>query len=464
MVLEISTTHRPATDLGYLLHKNPSRLHTAEMSFGEAWVFFPEATEDRCAAVLAIEVDPIQLVRGRGEGGPLEQYVNDRPYAASSFLSSAIGEFFSTAMGGRSKERPELAETEIPVEIRIPVLPCKGGEAFFRRLFEPLGYDIEVKQIPLDERFPEWGASHYLDVTLRKTGLLKDVLVHVYVLIPVLDNNKHYWVNEQEVQKLLFRGKGWLESHPEKELITKRYLANQRTLTRLALAALAEEGDPDPDAQTEEHNEEEEKVERKLSLHDQRLNTVVAALKSSGAHRVADLGCGEGKLLQLLLKEKQFEEIVGMDVVYSVLERAKSRLRLDRLPPKQADRIKLIHGSLMYRDQRLAGYDAAAIVEVIEHLDPPRLAAFQRVVFEFARPGTVVITTPNSEYNALFEGMAEGAMRHKDHRFEWTRAEFEAWANEVAAMHGYTVRFMPIGPEDAEKGAPSQMGVFTRGA
>ncbi|MBN9504100.1 MAG: 3' terminal RNA ribose 2'-O-methyltransferase Hen1 [Armatimonadetes bacterium 55-13] len=469
MILEISTTHVPATDLGYLLHKNPDRIHTAEMTFGEAKVFFPEASPERCTAELMIEVDPVKLVRGRsgpsGEGGLLEQYVNDRPYVASSFLSSAIGEFFSTAMGGRSKERPELAAMPIPLAIRIPVLACRGGESLFRRFFEPLGYEIEAKGIELDETFPDWGASHYLDVTLRITALIKDVLAHLYVLIPVLDNNKHYWVGEDEVQKLLRRGKGWLESHPEKELISKRYLAHQRNLTRLALAHLSEaEGDPDPDAQVEEKNAEEEKVERKLSLHEQRLSTVFAALKASGAHRVIDLGCGEGKLLTLLLKDKQFTEIVGVDVVFSVLERAKSWLRLDRLPSKQLKRIKLIHGSLMYRDNRLAGYDAAAVVEVIEHLDEPRLASFERTVFEFARPGTVVITTPNQEYNALFEGMAEGAMRHRDHRFEWTRAQFQDWANGVAEKHGYTVRFAPIGPEDAEKGAPSQMGVFTRGA
>lgn len=468
MVLQIRTTYAPATDLGYLLHKNPGRIHSAEMTFGEARVFFPEATDESCAAVLTIDIDPIKLVRGRGpggEGGLLEQYVNDRPYAASSFLSSAIGELFSTAMAGRSKERPELAETAIPLEIRIPVLACKGGEAFLKRFFDPLGYQIESKPIKLDTQFEEWGDSHYLDVTLTITAKIKDVLAHLYVLIPVLDNNKHYWVDEMEIQKLLRRGKGWLESHPEKDLIAKRYLLNQRVLTRLALAQLEEqEGDPDPDAEIEQKNEEEEKVERKLSLHEQRLHTVVAALKGCGAHRVLDLGCGEGRLLRLLLKDKQFTQIVGMDVVYSVLERAKSWLKLDRLPPKQAERISLIHGSLMYRDKRLAGFDAAAVVEVIEHLDPPRLAAFERVLFEFARPATVILTTPNQEYNALFEGMAEGSMRHRDHRFEWTRAEFTSWATQISEKHGYTVRFLPIGPEDPERGAPSQMGVFTRGA
>jgi len=467
MILEISTSHTPATDLGYLLHKNPDRVHEAEMTFGRAWVFFPESTVEQCSANLLIEVDPVKLVRGRkgpsGEGGLLEQYVNDRPYAASSFLSAAIGEFFSTAMGGRSKERQALADQPIPLRVRIPTLPCKAGEGLIRGIFEPLGYQVHLTRVPLDETFEEWGDSHYYDVTLEATTHLKTFLAHIYVLIPVLDNNKHYWVDKQEIDKLLRRGKGWLESHPEKELITKRYLAHQWSLTREALAQLVDES-ADPDEDQLEHDKEEEKVERPLSLHDQRLAKVTETLKASGAHRVIDLGCGEGRLLQLVLKEKQFTEILGMDVAFSVLGRAQSRLRLERLAPKQAERIKLIHGSLMYRDKRLAGYDAAAVVEVIEHLDPPRLAAFQRSIFEFARPQTVVITTPNREYNELFPGMEEGAMRHKVYRFEWTRVEFQEWADAVAEAHGYSVRIEPIGPEDATHGAPSQMGVFSRGA
>lgn len=467
MILEISTTHVPATDLGYLMHKNPTRVHQAEMTFGNAWLFFPEASEQKCTAALMIEVDPVRLVRGRqgpsGEGGMLSQYVNDRPYAASSFLSSAIAEFLSTAMGGRSKERPELVEQALPLSVRIPVLPCRGGEGLIRGFFEPLGYEVTVQALPLDDQFPDWSTGHYFDVTLSGNLLLKDLLAHLYVLIPVLDNNKHYWVAQDEIQKLLRRGKGWLESHPQKELITRRYLAHQHNLTREALAQLVDETE-DPDQDAVEKDQEEEKVERPLSLHEQRLHTVLGALKTSGAHRVLDLGCGEGRLLKLLIKEKQFTEIVGMDVAISSLERAKSYLKFDWLAPKQQERIKLIHGSLMYRDKRLAGFDAAALVEVIEHMDPPRLAGFVRSIFEFARPQTVVITTPNREYNQLFVGMAEDSMRHRDHRFEWTRAEFSEWASAVATAHGYTVQIEPIGPVDEAHGAPSQMGVFTRGA
>src|SRR5436190_17920500 len=149
MLLTITNTKPPATDLGYLLHKNPSRVQSFELSFGKAHVFYPEATENRCVAALLLDVDPVGLVRSRrgpaGEGGLLDQYVNDRPYVASSFMSVAIAQVFGSALSGRSKDRPELVETPLPLEARLSVLPCRGGEGFLRRLFEPLGYDVTAR-------------------------------------------------------------------------------------------------------------------------------------------------------------------------------------------------------------------------------------------------------------------------------------------------------------------------------
>jgi 3' terminal RNA ribose 2'-O-methyltransferase Hen1 len=207
---------------------------------------------------------------------------------------------------------------------------------------------------------------------------------------------------------------------------------------------------------------EEGTLERPLSLNEQRLGTVLGALRASGATSVLDLGCGEGRLLRLLLAERQLTRIVGMDVSHRALEIAAERLKLDRMPAMQRERISLLHGSLLYRDERLTGFAAAAVVEVIEHLDPPRLAAFERVAFEFARPGTVVVTTPNAEYNVRWPTLPAGKFRHRDHRFEWTRAQFEEWASRIAARFEYAVRFAPVGPVDDEVGSPTQMGIFTR--
>jgi 3' terminal RNA ribose 2'-O-methyltransferase Hen1 len=463
MLLTISTTHQPATDLGYLLHKHPERFQSYDLSFGKAHVFYPEASAERCRVCLVLDVDPVGIVRGKGQGeGLLDQYVNDRPYVASSFLSVAISQVFGSALQGRCNDRPALVATPIALEARLDVLPVRGGERFLQAVFEPLGYSIEAMRHPLDERFPEWGTSPYFSVRLSKLTTLAELLNHLYVLIPVFDNAKHYFVGEEELEKLLTKGRGWLANHPEREEITRRYLKFQPSLFRQALARLVRDDEPS-ETEDEEHrlaDLPEEVLERPLSLHEQRIGAVLAALRASGAKRVLDLGCGEGKLLRELLKDRQFEEIVGMDVSIRTLETARDRLKLDRLPERQAARIKLIHGSLCYRDDRLQGFDAAAIAEVVEHLDPPRLSAFERVVFEFARPRTVVVTTPNREYNVTWENVGDGRLRHPDHRFEWTRQEFQEWAQGIAKRYGYVVRFLPIGPADAALGAPTQMGVF----
>lgn len=460
MLLEISTTHRPATDLGFLLHKNPARAQSFELPFGRVHVFYPEASAKRCTMVVLLDVDSVGLVRGTG--GLLQQYVNDRPYVASSFLSVTIARVFGSALKGECKERPELAATPIPLEARLMALPSRGGESFLRRLFEPLGYEVTSASHPLDPTYPDWGQSRYFAMTLIATKRLSELLGHLYVLVPVLDDEKHYWVSQDEVEKLLRYGEGWLPAHPERELIAARYLKHQRGLVREALARLVVEEEPDPDEADEVGEAEEAALERRVSLNEQRIGAVLSVLKGTGAKRVLDLGCGEGKLLQMLLRDRQFEEILGIDVSWRALEIATQRLKLDRLAPKQRERVRLEHGSLMYRDPRLADFDAAAVVEVIEHLDPPRLAAFERVVFECAQPRTVIITTPNAEYNPKWESLPAGRFRHRDHRFEWSRDQFRMWANEVAGRFGYAVRFLPVGAEDPEVGPPTQMGVFSR--
>ncbi len=465
MLLTITTTHNPPTDLGFLLHKHPDNVRTVSFPFGDAHVFFPEAGDDRCTAALLVEVDPVGLVRNgrKGRKGQesfsLAGYVNDRPYAASSFLSVVLGKVFGTAMTGRCERRPGLAEQALPFDVEIPTLPCRGGPSVLRSLFEPLGYEVAADAVPLDDRFLLWGESRYLSVRLRGTVRLADLLAHLYVLLPVLDDDKHYWVGEDEARKLMDKGEGWLGAHPARDLITRRYLKHRRSLAAGVLAQLAEDDPSEPGAADQALDREEEVVvERPVSLNQRRLDAVVAVLTAAGAARVIDLGCGEGRLVQALLREASVNQVTGVDVSTRVLE----RVRLDQMSDRQRARVTFLHGGLTYRDRRFGGFDAATLVEVIEHLDEPRLAALEQVVFAHARPATVVVTTPNREHNVRFESLPAGQFRHRDHRFEWTRAEFRGWAERVAAERGYAVRFAPIGDEDPDVGPPTQMAVFSR--
>ena len=466
MLLRITNTRSPAADLGYLLHKHPDRVQAFELPFGKAHLFYPEVEDSRCTAVLLLDVDPVALVRKRGgragDAFPLAQYVNDRPYVASSFLSVAIARVLGSALKGSCPARPELVDACLPLEAAVPVLPCRGGVRLARRLFEPLGYEVEAEHLDLDPEYEEWGSGPYISLRLRAEKRLSDLLSHLYVLVPVTDDAKHYWVSRDEVEKLLRHGEGWLAEHPEKELIAERYLAHQRSLARAALTRLLGEEEADPEAKAEANAKEEEALERRINLNDLRLDAVEEALLRRDPRRVIDLGCGEGKLLRRLLGVKALDEVVGMDVSHRSLEIASRRLKLDRLPDRVREKVRLFHGSLTYRDERLGGFDAAAVVEVIEHIDAGRLPFFERVLFEFARPSVVVLTTPNAEHNVRFEGLAAGAFRHRDHRFEWTRSEFQAWGRGVAEAHGYEVAFEPIGEDDPEVGPPTQMGVFTR--
>jgi 3' terminal RNA ribose 2'-O-methyltransferase Hen1 len=467
VIVTITTTREPATDLGYLLHKHPDRLQGFEVSIGTAYVCYPEAAVDRCTAALILEVDPIGLARGRsGPQGPepfsLGQYVNDRPYAASSMMSVALSRTFRTAMSGRCDARPELAAAAIPLELRVPALPCRGGAELAGRLFTPLGWQVDARSLPLDPELPGWGDSRYVDLRLTGTVRLAEALNHLYVLLPVLDDAKHYWVSPDEVDKLVRAGGGWLAGHPEKTLITNRYLRHRGSLTRVALARLAESDDLVPE-QLDDADAPPlvgEDLDHPVPLAELRRAAVLAAVRATGARSVGDLGCGEGVLTADLLAEPAIERVLAVDVSARTLEAAARRLRLDRMTETQRSRLQLFQSSLTYRDERLRGLDAVVLMEVIEHVDLPRLEALERCVLGDARPGSVIITTPNAEYNMRFETLPAGAPRHRDHRFEWSRAEFRVWAERVAATYGYEVRFLPVGLEDQELGPPTQLAIL----
>lgn len=452
-------TDYSARDLGFLLHKHPDHLHERETAQGRVSIFYPEVGQDRCRAVIHLSVDPVGLVRGRSDkaDGLLTQYVNDRPYAANSLLSVAMSRAIGQTMAGKSKERQALADRVLPYEVRVVPVAVSGGLNVIERLFAPLGYTVDVRT--LDDR----GGRAIFDLRLTVAARLADILSHLYVLVPVLDNAKHYWIDADEVEKLLAKGGDWLPLHPERDMIAKRSLKHRHGLVARALDRLSE-AVPDDDEDESAAPETEEVIERPIRLHDLRLDAVRDAILSSGAESVLDVGCGEGRLIRRLMKERQIKRIVGVDPSVRSLEIAGRRLHLDDAGDALRERVQLQMGSLTYGDRRWQGFDAATLVEVIEHIDPPRLSALELSLFGDAAPRVIVVTTPNREYNVLFEGMAPGTLRHRDHRFEWTREEFEVWATRVAGRYGYKVETGPLGPVDESYGAPSQMATFGRAA
>jgi 3' terminal RNA ribose 2'-O-methyltransferase Hen1 len=483
VLLTLSTAAEGATDLGYLLHKHPGRVQEFEQSFGVAHVFYPEATDDRCTVALLLEVDPVALVRGKGQrdaGFSLAQYVNDRPYAASSMLAVALGRVFRTALAARCEARPELVDRAWPLEVHVPAVPCRGGAAVAERFFGPLGWQVDATPIPLDPEVPAWGDSRYVDLRLTGSMRVADALSHLYVLLPTLDAAKHYWVGSDEVDKLVRAGGAWLAGHPARDEIARRYLAHRTTLAASAIARLAEVDDATPEA-LDDAVPDEGGVEEaaggapdggaaptsgvagtpSVPLARLRREAILAVLRDAGARSVVDLGCGEGELLSLLLAEG-FERLLGVDVSPRALGVAARRLHLDTLPDRLRSRIDLVQSSVTYTDARVAGFDAAVLSEVVEHVDPPRLAALERAVLGAAAPATVVVTTPNAEHNVRYPTLAAGAMRHHDHRFEWTRAEFAAWAGAAAERYGYAVELRPVGVDDPEVGPPTQLAVLRR--
>ncbi|MBC9822166.1 3' terminal RNA ribose 2'-O-methyltransferase Hen1 [Terrabacter sp. MAHUQ-38] len=466
---ESATGRVPASDLGYLLHKHPDRVQAFDLPVGTAHVFYPEVSEDRCTAALLLEVDPIGLVRGKRFGGDafaLAQYVNDRPYAASSMLAVALGKVWGTALKGRCAARPDLEGVPLPLRIAVPAVPCSGGVDLGGRLFAPLGWDVTARTVALDPQVPAWGDSRYVDLVLEGTMPLADALSHLYVLLPVLDGAKHYWVSTDEVDKLVRNSGAWLASHPERDLVTRRYLAHQRSFVVDATARLDALDDTASSAFTDasELDATADGSEPPTPLVRLRAAAVLSALRDVGAHRVVDLGCGEGALLRELLTDPSFTEVVGLDVAAGVLERAERRLALERMPDSVRARLTLRQSSATYRDRALEGYDAVVLMEVVEHLDLDRLPALERSVFGHARPASVVVTTPNAEYNVRYERLPGGAMRHPDHRFEWTRAEFGVWAAHVAERYGYAVELRPVGEADPLLGPPTQLALFRRDA
>ncbi|WNJ18733.1 3' terminal RNA ribose 2'-O-methyltransferase Hen1 [Pontibacter sp. G13] len=459
MILKITQYGGDPNTLGFLLHKHPDRVQSVSLPAGKATICYPVKEADRITMVLVLELDGHALARKarshRKGDFALAQYVNDRPFVASSLMSTAIAQGFGSALNGRCKDHPEWVDLPLDLEVELPVLPApRGGVEMVQRWFNPLGYAVEAEAIPLDDDRPEWGESRYCRVRIRQQIPLRTLLRHLYVLIPAFDRNQHHYLAEDHLQKLLDKGGKWLANHPERTWIVGRYLAQAPNLRKKVQEVWMQE------AQSEQAQTEPEPHDPRKSLHDIRLDWITNWVKGHAEESVADLGCGDGKLLMRLHPLAQIKRLVGLDLSTRDLHRARKRLRLEE-HNRLNQRVELLHGSLTYLDERIQGVSCAILSEVIEHLELDRLPEVEFHLFEFVKPKHVLITTPNAEYNVRFEQLEAGTFRHPDHRFEWTRAEFQQWADSICEQYAYTVDIQPIGDLDPEVGAPSQIAIFT---
>lgn len=436
-----------ATVLGHLLHKHPDRVQYTQVHGGTATVLYPEASTQRCTVALLLDVDPTALTRGKdraAESFTLAQYVNDRPYAATSLLSVALGKVFRTALKGRSESYPQVAASALDLTVDLPAL--RGDGDLLRRLFEPLGWAVETTPV----------SPVHSSLRLAGRVRLADALGHLYVLIPVLDDAKHYWVSKDEVDKLLAAAGDWLPTHPERAFILRRYLAHQRHMVAAAVERLDELDDT---AAAEASDTAESPATPLVTLRHEAVLAIVDRLRPRS---VLDLGCGSGSLLPALLTRQGVERVAGTEVSDRQLQSAARRLHVEAMTERQGERVDLWLSSLGYEDERLTGFDLAIAMEVIEHIDPARLPAVAANLFGGAAPAAVVLTTPNREYNVRYPALFDGGLRHRDHRFEWTRAEFADWCAGVCAEYDYDVQFTGAGEPDPALGRPTQIAVLTR--
>lgn len=452
-----------ARDLSYLLHKNPARLQEFPLPMGKAYVFYPELSDEKTTAALLLDLDSPGISRGKPDARyrKFPDYVNDRPYAASSFLSSAISRVFGTAMSGRCEKRQELADSRLNLSACVYSLSVGEKKGILKEIFEPLGYRLSYECFPIDERFPEWGESSYVNLALKGHVRLAELLRHLYVLIPVFDRQKHYFISESEIDKLLLHGTGWLENHPARERIVRRYFARVQSYADIATQRLLKEGIRE-DIKGQQEEDRACAGDAFMPLDNIRLEAVCQEVIRCKASSVIDLGCGEGKLLELLIPIRELRKLCGMDVSKEALEKAGKRLLHKNYHVQERSRVELFQGSLMYKDSRICEFDAACVVEVIEHIAPEKRMIFEQVLFRNAAPSTVILTTPNREYNERYSGISRGMLRHVDHRFEWTREEFAVWTARICEQYGYEAEIKGIGEIDDRYGFPTQMGVFTK--
>jgi 3' terminal RNA ribose 2'-O-methyltransferase Hen1 len=447
MQLSIKVTGQGAGVVSHLISKNPHNLYERNEKGHTVRLVYTTSSEEETEFLLYVVPDPIELVRNSPDLYNITQYINDREFAVSSLFCSFIRTALGTALNGKPKEEyRSWVDHELQLELRFGPLASSLSDKQIQQLFEPLGYKIGIDYGDFTV-FKEKSTARYL--TIKGTKTLQTSLRHVFVLIPVLDDYKHYFIDEREVEKLERYGEGWLEFHPLADLIIKRSLRFRDVIAKSNFKV-----------SDEKDLNFRNKAPSKPRLNDMRYEAIVKQVQSlTNKSTVIDMGAGEGKLSVQLGFIPGIQEILAVEPSQREHIRAKERFE----KAKQIEGFlepSLLWGSLFYTDDRLRNKDVMILCEVIEHINEDRLPGIMELIFRENRPRTFLITTPNQEYNAIYD-LGEN-MRHNDHRFEWSREEFQNRCQNWIANVPYSVVFAGIGEEQEPYGFPTQMAIFSR--
>ncbi|WP_141431100.1 3' terminal RNA ribose 2'-O-methyltransferase Hen1 [Bacillus sp. 03113] len=448
MQLSVKAVGDGAKILSYLIAKNPYNLYDRDEKSNRVRLVYTVFDEKEVEVVIFVTPDPVELVRNSANAFDITQYINDREFAVSSLFCTNIRKALGTALNGKPKEEYQKWVNH-PFELHMNFGPVAShlSDENIVELLHPLGYIVEIERGETNYSFELKQRSSSRFIHLKGQQTIQQALRHLFILIPVIDNYKHYFIDEHEIEKLVRYGEGWLDSHPLREYIIKQSLRFSELINQFP--SLAKKDD-----------EEEHSSAPKVRLNELRYQAVVEKIKSlSQRASIVDFGSGEGKLSVRLSNIPDVKEVLAVEPSETAQLRAIQRFEKASYNQTHVSPTPIL-GSLFYYDERLLNKDVMILCEVIEHIDEYRLPNIMKTIFREYQPKTLIVTTPNREYNEVYA--MDEIVRHSDHRFEWTRQEFkskcETWIKNVL----YSMEFEGIGLEHEEYGHPTQMCTFVR--
>ncbi|MBW4084382.1 3' terminal RNA ribose 2'-O-methyltransferase Hen1 [Paenibacillus sp. S150] len=476
MHLIIRVTGAGAGMLSRLLAKNPDNLYDRMEKEARVRIAFTASSEQEAEAVIYVTPDPVELVKGASSAhNDITQYINDREFVVSSLFCTYIRSALGTALNGKTKEAYlPWVNRKLALELTFGPVASNLPDHALEDLFIPLGYEVVLERGDAAYAFELKSRSSVRYIKLKGIQTLQTALRQLFVLIPALDDYKHYYISDDEVDKIRRYGDGWLENHPQRALILKRTLrfagAIKHYEDQMAGDGQQAEngasgeapGIAEPFAAPAEASAGTGAAEApKARLNDLRYAAIADTVERLAARRsIVDFGSGGGKLSARLSSVPGVQEIKAVEPSAAAQLRAMDRFaKLEGRPGAIVP--EPVTGSLFYYDEALRGKDVMILCEVIEHIDERRLNRVMETIFHEYAPGTLIITTPNKEYNALYQ-MEHEKLRHRDHRFEWDREAFGAWCSCWTSAYNYSVRLSGIGEFAQEYGYPTQMAIFTK--